>query len=481
MPSLSNYLKLLKKNTTPFHCPHCRHFIVAEFFEQHCFVQHGLDPDCACVWCFGHTFWADSEKNHHVDHLITCYSQFLQSQVRPLTLSPQPDTPTLLDLELLCDEKQFDHHIPHPHLPENPVWELHPPLKGLVFRCNRLNLASACIQLYLNSEADWYHVLVRPLGFVSFVKALDADAGKTRTLPFSCFCDGGGTPHRHFVLMTTPKGSFLKNTWKKMKSPSIQKHSITSPLTLVHVLVSLSQRFSQCDFTTYPLDPGFLPVGSLTQYYITTSLPALSKLVLTLQWKGGLLALLHQVYATVEPHLLTPVTLSLNGLLAIRVRELPGLLKNWILPVSQHFRPTVQPTDYFVHLYQDHKLFFEPCFEPIPDWEKVQANHGNVFCEALGDALYFPTPAQQKGILLLKPLMDQLLLCEEIVQQTEKTLHSAENSLTHVRKLHAFVKRKYTRSEKQLKSIQSKLISYLERENDQLRRERVEFKKPKLI
>lgn len=476
MPSLNRYLKLLKKNTTPFPCPHCHQSIEAEFFEEHCLVHHALDPDVACVWCFGHTFWV--EKNHHVDHLLSCYHQFFQSQVCPLILSPQPDTPTLLDLEPLCEEKQFEHHIPLPSLPETPVWELEPPLKGIPFQCARLNVAVACVQLYLNSSADWYHICVRPPAFDSFQKALDADAGKTRTLPFHCFCDGGGVPHRHFVLMSTPKGSFLKKTWKKMKSPSIQKDVISSPLMLVHVLVALSQRLSQCHFTTYPLDPSFLPVGSVTQYYIAKSLPAFSKLVLALQWKGGLMTLLHQVYAAAEPHVLAPVTLSMNGLLAVRVHDLPGLLKNWILPVSLRFRPTTHPTHYFVHLYQNQKLYFESCEEPLLNWQQEQVEHGNVFCDALGEAFYFPTPMQQKTIHLLKPLMDQLLLSQEKMQQAEKTRHRVETDLAHVKKLHAFAKRKYSRSEKQLKTVQSKLISYLERENDELRKKC--FKKPKI-
>lgn len=483
MPPLNSYLKLLKNNTTPFPCPHCQHFTVAEHFEDHCFVQHGLNPDVTCVWCFGHTFWPDTEKNHHVDHLMTCYTQFLPSQERPVTVSPQLDTPTLFDLTPLCEERQYDHHIPLPHLPDTPVWELEPRLHGLSFRGPRLNEAVALLQLYLQTQhhSDWHHVLVRPSGFSWFVKALDADAGKTHTLPFTCFCDGGGVPHRHFVLTTTPRGSFLKNTWKKMKCPQkascLKQFPISSPMDLVHLLVALSQPRSQCRFTSYPLQPSLEPVGEVTQYYIARSLPAFSKIVLALQWKGGLLALLHQIYATVEPQVLAPVALSFHGLVGIRVCDLPGLWKNWVLPVSPQFRPTEHSTDYYVYLFQDRKLFFELCEEPLPDWEKVQADHGNVFFQAIGEALYFPTPYQQKCIHLLKPLIDKLVVCQGTVDKTQLALQEAETSLTRVQKLNHFLKRKYNHSERQLKMVQGKLIQHLEMENEALRKEC--FKKSK--
>lgn len=487
MAPLLNYFKLLKKNTVPFHCPHCHDLLLAEFFEHHCLMQHALNSDVSCVWCFGYTFWPEGDKDRHVDHLLACYSMFLQSQTHSPTVIPQPETPTVFDLELMCEEKQFDYHLPLPDLPEHPVWELQPQLKGIPFQCPRLNLAVACMQLYLDTQHDsaWHHVMVRAPAFLSFVRALDADGGKTHTLPFSCFCDGGGMAHRHFILKTTPKRSFLTHTWKKIKcshkTSNIKKQPIASPMELVALLSSVSQRQSQCDFTVQTMDPGLEPVGELTHYYIAKSLPAFSKILLTLQWDGGILELVQRLYATIEPQVLAPVALSFNGLVAIHIRDLPGILKNWVLPVSKHFQPTVNRTEFYIHLFQNEKIFFEPCDKPILDWENGQAEKGNVFYEAIGNALYYPTPYQQKSIRLLKPLVDNLMTLQNTVTNTTTQRQELEVSLARLRKTHTSLKRKYNQSEKQLKNVQGKLIQYLEMENDKLKMERDCFKKSKRL
>lgn len=477
-PTLNSYLNLLKKHSTPIQCPHCEEdSIPPERFESHCATEHDLDSNVRCVWCFGHTFWPERAKTHHVSHLIECFKHFIQSYTPNYTLYSSPNTPTLLDLEPMCQEKQFGQYFPIPTLPPSEIWPLAPKVHGLTFTSDSLNLAVACVQFYLQSkhQSDWYHMMFKPQAFHSFLLALDRNPGQTHTLPFSCFCAGGGGVHKHVIVVSQPKGHFTKVLWKNIKCPKkntlFRKQAIESAMDLVNVLGYVSQLKSHCQFSFFNVATGLSEASPSCHYYVTRSLPPMYKLVLTLQWDGGLLELIHQEYATVNPLVLAPAAKLHSGMWRVRVRDLAGIVTRLVLPVHVRYAPCAHATPFSIHLTQGRKMYFAKTDTPAERWVEWQAEKGNAFYEAVGDDLYYPTLYQQKCLYMMQPQLLRITELELGKVTVETELDQLHGSVAQLKQSHVKLKRKVGASERELKALQRKHIHYLESEVDKLRLE----------
>lgn len=475
MPPFHSYLKHLRKNSFPFACPHCNKTIVPEEFENHCSDQHQL-RDC-CVWCFGNTVWLDGEINVH--HLLKCFQKFAKLHAR-MTLAPVlSNETTLLDLTPMCLADTFFDHEALPEMPTSPVWPVKIGLPAVPYQDPSLNLAAYCLHMYLSlrHQTDWFHVMVRPAAFPSFLKALDD--GQSRTMPFYCYCDGGDARdkgHRHMIVVSEKKGRFAKLVWKKIecvkKNLNIRKQAIESPMQFVNLLGLLSQRRSKCTFTFE--DPMDVRGATDRHFYVAQSLPPQYRIALAAQWDGGLLELVNQEYSVADPKLLAPHATSVHGVWGIRIRNLPGICTRLVLPVEKNYYPVSEPTDQWLCLSKGEKLYFEETAaeeEEQDNWVQVQADKGNAFFSCIGDEIWFPTPYQQKCINLAKPLKDRIVDLEQKLEEAEAKAERFESDKDRLNDQYHRMKRKFEESDDALKHLQQKHIKVLERENDVLRME----------
>lgn len=97
-----------------------------------------------------------------------------------------------------------------------------------------------------------------------FLRAMEADAGQSQFLPFTCWCNGGKyrqawhRQHRHMLLFS-PVDHFTQNVWKKFQIPRkgrlfknfyyIRMRRIKSPMILVNAMGYLGKSQSKCDST----------------------------------------------------------------------------------------------------------------------------------------------------------------------------------------------------------------------------------------
>lgn len=214
MPQLHDYLKNIRKNSFSFPCPHCDQERIPEKFEKHYSDQHQLRY--CCIWCFGITVWLHDENNVH--HLLKFIQKFANLPTLMTTVHPHPIESTLLDLTpMFLAETYFD-HAALPEMTADPIWppKFNPP--ALPYQDASLNLAVSCLHMYISIRdmTDWFHVMVRPSAFPSFLKALDD--GKSGMMTFCCYCDGGDSRdkgHRHMIVVSETKGRFMKHVWKK--------------------------------------------------------------------------------------------------------------------------------------------------------------------------------------------------------------------------------------------------------------------------
>lgn len=468
MPSLITYINTLRKTSVSFDCPHCDETVSSEHFEDHCFTKHELNTALRCVWCFGHTAWPKDSKSDYVGHLIHCYRSFLKSYAPKTPPPTSPDKPTLLDVTPLCEGET--HSLSD--LPDENSWAMRPVLTGLTYQSPALNLAVACLQLYLNGGAtmEWNHVALCPPAFESFQVAMNN--GRTRMLPFSCFCDGGGEAHRHFLL-TSPRGEFSKVFWKSIRCTNkpfnARRSPIASPMQLIDLMAALSQPRTRCEFESAKTAPG--EGDRVVNYHVSVPLPRLCELVLAAQWDGGVLELVRRDHASVQPHLLVPGAQLFGGLWGVRVKDLPRTLTHVVLPVSAEWIPCAHATESYVHLTNGRKLYFEWTEDAVVSegWVKMQAEKGNSFYDAIGNEIYYPSPYQQKCLTMIKPQEERILELEWTVEGLEMNRSHAESSVQRLKNVNRSLKRKLNESEKELKVLYLKHISYLEKDNDFLR------------
>lgn len=481
MPQLQVYFKHIRKHSFPFPCPHCKLVLSPEEFETHCSVQHQLVD--ACVWCLGNTVWFRGQPDVH--HLLQCFQKFSKSRdaAAAQTLAyPISDAPTLLDTTTpMTVAETYFHREPVLEVPATPIW---PPKLGaptVPYRDASLNAAVSCLHLYLGTrkETEWYHVMIRPAAFPGFLRALDD--GQSCTMPFYCYCDGGDRKsfHRHLILASRHKNQFARKVWKKIDCPKknlqIRKQAIESPMQLVNLLGHFSQRRSKCAFSFE--DPLDARGATDRHFYVALSLPPLYRVVLAAQWDGGLLELVNQEYGVVDPSLLVAPAERFNGIWGIRIRNLPGIATNIVLPVQKNYRPVAEPTEKFVCLIKDRKLYFEEAEgegegEPDEDaWVRDQAERGNVFFGCIGDEVWYPTPEQQKFINSAKPLSDRIAnLMSELSRVNDESIHYKSDK-EYLMDENVSLKRRVEESEDELKRLQKKHIKLLERENDILKLE----------
>lgn len=132
--------------------------------------------------------------------------------------------PSTFDNSPLCPQKAFFGRTPdlQPRT-YKPAWPLPLPSNRLAFDMDSLNRATAWLRTYLDlgKDAEWHHVIVRSVIYQSFLEAMDTDEDRTRTLPLSCWYDGGQyegalhRQHRHMTAMSPSNGHFERNIWKK--------------------------------------------------------------------------------------------------------------------------------------------------------------------------------------------------------------------------------------------------------------------------
>lgn len=473
----------MRNNNVPFPCPHCNEVLVPLEFEKHCNVRHQLDDEKCCVWCLGNTVWFRGERD--VAHLLKCFKDFTKSRARETLSFPRSEVPTLMDLTPMCEaDTYFDKYSPIPEMPALPVWPptLSSPTAAVPYRDASLNLAVSCLHLYLSlwKKTEWCHVMVTPVAYLPLLQALDD--GKSRTLPFFCYCDGGGGAakvHRHMIVVS--ESSVAKRVWKKIECPKknlhVRKETIESPMQLVNLLGHFSQRKSKCSFTfENPLE---VQGATDRHFYVALSLPPLYRLVLAAQWDGGLLEFVNQEYSVVDPSLLVPWAEKYHGVWGIRISNLPDLGKNIVLPVQKNYRPVSKPTDKYVCLLKGQKLYFEETNEEEEeeeeeeedDWVMDQAHRGNLFFDCIGREIWIPTPLQQKFINSAKPLKDQILDLESKLSRANDELDEYKYDQDYLRDENRQLKRRMKESEEELKRLQKKHIKVLERENEVLRLE----------
>lgn len=371
---------------------------------------------------------------------------------------------TLTDTDVACEAgNAFGRSVHEGFDPAKQIYPVNLNLRGVSFENSHLNTAVASIQLYLHlmQKTDWHHIMVRAPAYSSLVDALDSK--NCGTIPFSCFCDGGGQ-HRHLIVITQPKGAFNKVIWKKIncfkKNSNIRKQLIESPFQLVNLICHLSQRNTRCEFTFFDLDEDN-DVGPENHFNITTPLSVICKPVMTMQWDGGVMEFINHKYKYVDPKSLLPVAKNFGGLWGIRFKNLPGIEKFTTLPISKKFRACAFSETLYLHLLNGKKLYFEETNEPVQE----------KYFDCISDEIWFPTIHQQRCINLAKPIADQLSsiriafeVKDNELQQYVETVHCFQDE-------NQSLKRKLEDSQEEYKNLQAKHIVLLERENDVLRME----------
>ena len=302
---LNYYHKTLHRSTRLFHCPCCNILVLPKHFENHCFSKHDINIKICCVWCREKT-WPIGKKRENANHLISCYRKFLIST----RLTKETIHYRLLSLKHAYPEKDFfdpDLLLAFSsnstiHLASAWPLEVDPP--PITFPDENLNLAISYVRKYLETQDthDWFHVMIKMVAFESFARAMDEDGGSSRTLEFSCWCNGGTyeqarhRQHRHMIVVSHPKGHFEECVWPKVKISKENKpfprfackdlKRFESPMHFVNTLGYVSHRESSCD-TKNSARP-------LNHFYIYKTLPKDFLLPLVLQWDNGIYELLYQ-------------------------------------------------------------------------------------------------------------------------------------------------------------------------------------------
>lgn len=418
--NLSFYKNFLYTKTISFPCPVCSVSVLPRDYEKHCKSHHHLNILTCCAWCKGNKTWPEKCKSENANHLLQCSRNFLTLNT-PRSLS----TPSTFDRSPICPEKVFFDCTPSPQSRAyDPVWSMPLAPTRPVFDLDSLNRAASCLRMYLDLRNDtvWYHIIVRSIAFQSFLAAMDADLGRTRTLSFSCWCDGGKYAetrlrhHRHMIVVAPSHDHFQKNIWKKIKIATedrpnphfriLHKTPIQSPLHFVHTLAYVSRRESICEFSG---DRPQTSRATQNHFYCFESLPKDFLLPLVLQWEGGLRELLNETFRHLKwGNLVRADLFFTDRKYHCQVQNIPGIRFGLILPVIEEFAPCPQPTDVFLHLLEGRKLYFKYrrlCYSNPQS--RLNEQTDMTFYEVVGRNLWTPRPFLQQLLHEFRPLLDR--------------------------------------------------------------------------
>lgn len=327
----------------------------------------------------------------------------------------------------------YDGHEKLPAREPERLWPLEETLScriPVAYRDPDLNLAACCCQFYLltQDDRDWIHVTVPAVAFDSLREALDGEEGAIRTLPFSCWCDGGPTSaepllrqHRHLILVAS-RGRF-DEFWSKVEEPSSKRFDrIMSCAHLVDVILYVSDRMGQCPFRKHlSSSPGF------DAFYLFRTLPRESLLFLGLFWEGGLAEFLNrQKFRRLSLRKVAARPMMFDhGQWKQKMKDFYRYEGGLVLPVAKQYVACKKPTSFFFHLLHGKKLYFT-CSEDHEllseeRWLSKQVAGGNVFYDNIGEELWTPRRRQRNFLKYYKPLyIENFSLKKKVNDLTEE-------------------------------------------------------------
>lgn len=460
--SLNSYYKKLKRCSITFPCSSCNEIMSSIQYAKHCKTCLNLDRVLECIWCQGKVSWKKFTKYKNVNHLMSCWKQFINSHVFKTF---QQDF-IMDDLEVFCPAKHMFGFSKIPNLPPGAYEHLFPinldPV-SLTFQHEGINLAVACMHQYLkyHQSFDFFHCMVRAIAFPSFVQAMANDRGQSTIFPFSCWCNGGNEKedsyrqHRHMIIMSHTKGRFHRDVWKNINRSNfkcILKKPIKSAMHLLNTMAYVSQRESQCNGTFNEKTE----TEKLNHFWILTALPKNFQIYVALQWDGGIMDLIHEKYQNLPPfeHLQ-----FINGHYNIFIKDLPGIQLNRVLLVSKEFKPCSHPTEYFLYLNQDKKLYFEKDNSLISldvyEWGKLQANSGNLFYNVVGNELWTPRPFQQMCLHAIEKFRAENAQLKAILQEKDEIIK--QKNMDQLNEIMKLLNKKRKLLNKKIKRLNKKM------------------------
>lgn len=352
----------------------------------------------------------------------------ISEAVRDSTFPTSTIIPKLPSLAALSVTRDFFHHSSYiikewlPSLALDYFWLLEIKNPFTLFRDPNLNLAASYIRHFnlTSMTHDWLHVMVKAASFESFLEAMNEDRGLTRTLAFSCWCDGGiyedmwYCQHRHFIVVA-PKNHFYKRVWPRVKEfpeiPCKGKKEITKPFHLMNLLGYLSKEKSRCEFTTkttkqYPVQK--------KHFYIFKTLPVGFRKPLATQWDNGIFQVLY--LETFQKEMINDLDdkrlIFENSQWKIKISDLKNIDRDVVLPVAKEYSPTRRETSHFIYLTHGQKLYFEidPDNKNLSEqeWLQKQVKGGNAFYNVIENEKYFPPAECQKQLNYLMPRIEKI-------------------------------------------------------------------------
>ena len=348
--------------------------------------------------------------------------------------SPAALAPKLCSLTPLSKTRDFFDHSSYiireclPSVALDHIWLLEIDNPFTLFRDSNLNLAASYIRYYneTRNTHDWIHVMVKAASFKHFIEVMNKDRGETRTLAFSCWCDGGHhvdawfRQHRHFVVVA-PKGHFNTQVWSRVPEfpgiPCKGAKNITNSFHLMNVLGYLSKEKSRCEFTIKTVK-GKNPLQK-KHFYIFETLPVDFYKPLATQWNNGIFQTLYLEkfqYETIH-HLTESSLIFENSQWKIKISDIENVQRNIVLPVAKEYSPTRQETSLYIHLTRGKKLYFQ--FDPENenlnerDWLQKQVRGGNVFYNIIDNEKWIPPEEYQKQLNFLMPWLEKIKKLEK--------------------------------------------------------------------
>lgn len=289
------YRNRLFYNKTIFACPHqCGKTFTSNNFENHCTQMHGLNARSCCVWCFGVKSWYGDGKYHHASHLMKCWRNFISTRLRTSRCSKRAcPSPVMKRMGYLPPRAlEILWPVPLPVKPlkfSNLLATVHLYLKNqrnfstssatslslstTAENCSLISPLSATADPAISGALTWFHIVIDKEAYSKFLKIMNNELGRFRTLPYSCWClvrssNNTDLKHRHLILVALPGKHFLP----KIKIPlndAIRVTLIRNVSDLIDVIGDVSDQRripGQCPlgggpteayFATEPLPKGF--------------------------------------------------------------------------------------------------------------------------------------------------------------------------------------------------------------------------------
>lgn len=420
---LNVYYRKLRLAKNPIPCFRCDQSVLPKDFERHFNLFHRFNSKLKCVWC-GKKSWNSSEKHSNACHLIACFEKFYLPPRIPRFHKPLPESIKLLIQLHLFPEKDHFGAVPLLiHSLYELIWLLPVEVKPL-FQDENLNLAAAYVDRFLELRGthEWYHVIVNVVVMPRFVNLLNKDGGTTRTLHFSCWCDGGPQDdpmdrhHRHLIVIS-PKSHFEKRIWAKVFIPQTEKpypykaiQVIESPMHLLNTLGHVSHRKIRCEFESKEAP------AKLHHFYLYKTLPIDFKLPLSVLWDGGLEELLcGEKFQDVNLfRVIKKPVVSIDGQWKQKIKHFYRHERGFVVPVSKGLTPTrdivLDPVCTF-YLLDGDKLYFYHSQESASldeeTWIRKQAEGGNCFYDNVEELWWTMCKSDQERLSLIMPQMER--------------------------------------------------------------------------